>query len=150
MCNVPCFQMGQEQLQCISRLLCFQKRPQQQLQCVNTLISNGPKVTVMYKHFSFKGSPNFTNFFCASFFNLGDRSFLWMAKWWASPIGGYGVRLIRLGSGAGNFLGAKNTLPEFPKFARKSFMRQSFCSCWLLINSHKLKHEVTKNSLLIS
>jgi len=38
--------------------------------------------------------------------------------------------------------------PNFPKCARKLFMRQTFpdkffCSSWLLINSHKLKHEVT-------
>jgi len=35
--------------------------PQQQLLSANTLLnSKRPKVTVMHKHFSFKGSPNFT------------------------------------------------------------------------------------------
>jgi len=46
----------------------------------------------------------------ASYFNLGDRTFLWGAKWWRNlilgplwqrgpPIGEYGVRLIRLWGG---------------------------------------------------
>jgi len=38
------------------------KGPQEQLQWVNTLLSKGPKITVMYKHFSFKGPTNFTDF----------------------------------------------------------------------------------------
>jgi len=46
MCKVPCFQTG----------------PQQQLQFANTLLTKGPKVTVMHKHFSFKGPLNFTDF----------------------------------------------------------------------------------------
>jgi len=43
------------------------KGAQQQLQCVNTLLSKGSKITVMYKHFSFKRPPNFTNFWCFIF-----------------------------------------------------------------------------------
>ena len=54
MCKVPCFQWGQAATLCISRLLCFQRRPLQHLQCVNVLFSKGPKVTVMHKHFSLK------------------------------------------------------------------------------------------------
>jgi len=46
MCKVPCSQTG----------------PQQQLQFANTLLTKGPKVTVMHKHFSFKGPLNFTDF----------------------------------------------------------------------------------------
>ena len=36
----------------------------------------------MYEHFSFKGSPNFTDFQCFifKFGNLGGRSFFWVAK----------------------------------------------------------------------
>jgi len=53
MCKVAylAFKGAQQQLQCMSGLLCFQRGPQQQLQRVNTLISKGPKETVM--HFSF-------------------------------------------------------------------------------------------------
>jgi len=71
---------AQQQLQCIIELLCFQRGPQQRLQCANTLLSKGPKVTVM--HFTFKGPPNFTDFYSASYFNLRDRSFLRGVKWW--------------------------------------------------------------------
>jgi len=50
--------------------------------------------------------------------------------------------------------GVKNILPEFPKIFQKNlyvenFPLQIFCSCWLLIYSHTLKHEVTRNTLLI-
>jgi len=56
------FKGAQQQLSCISSLLCFQRGLQQQLQCGYTLLSKGPKVIVMHKHFSFQGPPNFTVF----------------------------------------------------------------------------------------
>jgi len=60
----------------------------------------------MYKCFSFKWSPNFTDFQCF-IFQFGGSKFFWVAKWWGvwilGPCGsipppnwGYGVRLIRL------------------------------------------------------
>jgi len=74
----------------------------------------------MCKYLAFKGAEGNRNlwalFFqnaphlrCASYFNLGRRSFRWGIKWWldwilgpcdsvAPPIGRYGVRLIRLWS----------------------------------------------------
>jgi len=54
-----------------------------------------------------------------------------------------------IGVGGDNFWGVRRMFwPNFPKCARKLFVRQTFpdkffCSSWLLINSHKLKHEVT-------
>jgi len=68
------FKGAQQQLQCINRLLCFQKGPQQQLQCVNTLVAKGPKVTVMHEHFSFKG-PLTSLISGASNFNLKIEAF---------------------------------------------------------------------------
>jgi len=68
----------------------------------------GPTTTVMYKWSTFLSKGPLTSLICsASYFNFGDRSFRWGAKWrrdwilgplWQRdpPIGGYGVRLIRL------------------------------------------------------
>ena len=59
------------------------------------------------------------------------------------------VDSLHTGVGAGNFGGAKDIFPNFPKFARKSYMKQhnitknftrqtflvqTFCSWWLLFN----------------
>jgi len=77
MCKVAylAFKGAQQQLQCIIELLCFQRGPQQRLQCANTLLSKGPEVTVM--HFTFKGT--LTSLISSfSYFNLRDRSFLWV------------------------------------------------------------------------
>jgi len=52
------------------------------------LLSNGPKVTVMYNHFSFKGPPT-SLISSASFFNLGFEAFFgWLSgdetEFWAT------------------------------------------------------------------
>jgi len=57
------------------------------LQYVNTLLSNGPKVTVMYSTFLSKGPPN-SLISSASFFNLGGEAFAgWLSddetEFWA-------------------------------------------------------------------
>jgi len=54
----------------------------------------------------------------------------------------------------GFFGRAKDILPELPQIWPKNFHSANFptgisCSSWLLINSLKLKHEVTGNSWLI-
>jgi len=93
----------------MSRLLCFQRGPQQQLQCVhvNTLLSKGPKVTVMYEHFSFKGSPislilvfHFPIWTVEACFGelSGYGTEFWAPVTAWAPNCGYGVRLIWLWS----------------------------------------------------
>jgi len=44
------------------------------------MLSKGPKITVMYKHFSFKVPPT-SLISSASYFNLRDLKFSWGAKW---------------------------------------------------------------------
>ena len=63
--------------------------------------------------------------------------------------------LLLIGVGAGNVLGRKRYFAKIstkfcPKNAYEANIHPTiFCSYWLYINSHKLKHEVTGNNLLI-
>ena len=61
MCKVPCSQRNPTATVMHKWSTLLSKVPQQQLQCVKTWLSKGPEVTVMHKHFSSKGHPNFTD-----------------------------------------------------------------------------------------
>ena len=60
-----------------------------------------------------------------------------------------------IGTGAGKmFIGVPTGKGEKRIFCSKTFLRQAvfeqiFCSCWVLINSRKIKHEVIRKRSLI-